>query len=172
MVWIDIVFLAPILWGVYSGFKKGLIAQVIGLISLVCGVWIGTHFQHIVQPLLVDKVQEKYLSILCFVVLFFSILIIGAIISKILEKFINFIQLKLLNKVGGILLGVFKIISFLVIIVFIIESFDRQSMLIARDTKNNSYCYPVLKNIGELVVPNLNHEKLLDNLPNENKGTI
>jgi hypothetical protein len=45
-------------------------------------------------------------------------------------------------------------------------------MLIARDTKNNSYCYPVLKNIGDLVVPNLNHEKLLDNLPNENKVTI
>ena len=172
MVWLDIVFLAPILWGVYSGFKKGLIAQVVGLISLVCGVWIGTHFQHVVQPFLVDKVQEKYLSILCFVVLFFSILIIGAIISKILEKFINFIQLKLLNKVGGILLGVFKIISFLVIIVFIIESIDRQSMLITRDTKNNSYCYPVLKNIGDLVVPNLNHEKLWDNLPNKNKGTI
>mgnify|MGYP000377037760 FL=1 len=59
MVWLDIVLLAPILWGVYSGFKKGLIAQVIGLISLVCGVWIGTHFQHVVQPFLVDKVLEK-----------------------------------------------------------------------------------------------------------------
>ena len=34
MIWLDIVLLAPLLWGAYSGFKKGLVAQILGLLSL------------------------------------------------------------------------------------------------------------------------------------------
>jgi uncharacterized membrane protein required for colicin V production len=66
-----------------------------------------------------------------------ELLFIGAIIIKISEKFINFIQLKLLNKIAGVVLGVVKILSFLVVIVFIIESWDRQSFIIKRDTKEH-----------------------------------
>ena len=41
MIWIDIVFLVPLLWGVYTGFKKGLVSQVLGLVSIIIGIWIG-----------------------------------------------------------------------------------------------------------------------------------
>ena len=92
-------------WGAYTGFKKGLIAQILGITSLIVGVWIGTQHQEIIEFLIIDKVQEKYLSIACFIILFFGIVIVGAIIVKIFEKFINFIQLKLLNKIAGIILG-------------------------------------------------------------------
>ena len=29
MIWLDIVLLAPLIWGAYKGFKKGLIARAI-----------------------------------------------------------------------------------------------------------------------------------------------
>ena len=122
MIWLDIVLLAPLIWGAYTGFKKGLIAQILGISSLLVGVWIGTQHQELIEFLIIDKVQEKYLSIACFIILFFGIIILGAIIIKISEKFINFIQLKLLNKIAGVALGIVKILSFLIVIVFIIES--------------------------------------------------
>ena len=172
MIWLDIILLSPLLWGAYTGFKKGLVAQIIGIVSLVAGVWVGTHFQDLVEPFIVEKVQEKYLSTWCFIILFFATIIVGAIISKIIEKFINLCQLKLLNKIAGVVLGMFKILSFLVIIIFIIESWDSQSLIINKTTKNSSLVYPILKNIGDLVLPTLNRSNILDQLPNTNKVII
>ena len=171
MIWLDIVFLVPLLWGAYSGFKKGLIAQVIGLTSLFAGVWLGVNYQEMVSPFLIEKVQEKYLSISCFIVLFFSVIILGAITTKIMEKFANFIQLKLINKLVGLILGVLKISSFLVIAVSIIQTWDSQSIMIDQSTKENSLFFPVFNNIGNSILPNLNHNNLLDHIPNINKET-
>lgn len=162
MIWLDIVFLVPLLWGAYSGFKKGLIAQVLGLTSLFAGVWLGVNYQEMVSPFLIEKVQEKYLSISCFIVLFFSVIILGAITTKIMEKFANFIQLKLINKLVGLILGVLKISSFLVIAVSIIQTWDSQSIMIDQSTKENSLFFPVFNNIGNSILPNLNHNNLLD----------
>ena len=171
MIWLDIVFLVPLLWGAYSGFKKGLIAQVLGLTSLFAGVWLGVNYQEMVSPFLIEKVQEKYLSISCFIVLFFSVIILGAITTKIMEKFANFIQLKLINKLVGLILGVLIISSFLVIAVSIIQTWDSQSIMIDQSTKENSLFFPVFNNIGNSILPNLNHNNLLDHIPNIKKET-
>ena len=171
MIWLDIVFLVPLLWGAYSGFKKGLIAQVLGLTSLFAGVWLGVNYQEMVSPFLVEKVQEKYLSISCFIVLFFSVIILGAITTKIMEKFANFIQLKLINKLVGLILGVLKISSFLVIAVSIFQTWYSQSIMIDQSTKENSLFFPVFNNIGNSILPNLNHNNLLDHIPNIKKET-
>ena len=171
MIWLDIVFLVPLLWGAYSGFKKGLIAQVLGLTSLFTGVWLGVNYQEMVSPFLIEKVQEKYLSISCFIVLFFLVIILGAITTKIMEKFANFIQLKLINKLVGLILGVLKISSFLVIAVSIIQTWDSQSIMIDQSTKENSLFFPVFNNIGNSILPNLSHNNLLDHIPNIKKET-
>ena len=171
MIWLDIVFLVPLLWGAYSGFKKGLIAQVLGLTSLFAGVWLGVNYQQMVSPFLIEKVQEKYLSISCFIVLFFSVIILGAITTKIMEKFANFIQLKLINKLVGLILGGLKISSFLVIAVSIIQTWDSQSIMIDQSTKENSLFFPVFNNIGNSILPNLNHNNLLDHISNIKKET-
>ena len=171
MIWLDIVFLVPLLWGAYSGFKKGLIAQVLGLTSLFAGVWLGVNYQEMVSPFLIEKVQEKYLSIICFIVLFFLVIILGAITTKIMEKFANFIQLKLINKLVGLILGVLKISSFLVIAVSIIQTWDSQSIMIDQSTKENSLFFPVFNNIGNSILPKLNHNNLLDHIPNIKKET-
>ena len=171
MIWLDIGFLVPLLWGAYSGFKKGLIAQVLGLTSIFAGVWLGINYQDMFSPFLIEKVQEKYLSISCFIVLFFSVIILGAITTKIMEKFANFIQLKLINKLVGLILGVLKISSFLVIAVSIIQTWDSQSIMIDQSTKENSLFFPVFNNIGNSILPNLNHNNLLDHIPNIKKET-
>ena len=164
--------MAPLLWGAYTGFKKGLIAQILGITSLLLGVWIGTQHQELIKFLIIDKVQEKYLSISCFIILFFGIVILGAIVVKISEKFIKFIQLKLLNKIAGIVLGVVKILSFLVVIVFMVERWDIRSFIIKKETKEASIVYPIFKNIGNIILPTLKNKNILDGLPDPNKMVI
>ena len=170
MVWLDIVLLTPLIWGAYTGFKKGLIAQILGITSLLVGVWIGTQHQELIEFLIIDKVK-KNTYLLLVLLFFFGIIILGAIIIKISEKFINFIQLKLLNKIAGVALGIVKILS-LIVIVFIIESWDVNSLIIKRDTKEASIAYPIFKSIGNMVLPTLKDENILDSLPDPNKLVI
>ena len=42
-MWLDITISIPLLWGIYIGYKKGLVSQVLGVISLFLGIWIGTN---------------------------------------------------------------------------------------------------------------------------------
>ena len=42
-MWLDVVLALPLLWGVYNGYQKGLISQVLGIISLAIGIYMGIH---------------------------------------------------------------------------------------------------------------------------------
>ena len=86
--------------------------------------------------------------------------------------YIYCIKLKLLNKIAGIVLGVIKILSFLVVVVFMIESWDINSYTIKKDTKEASIAYPIFKNIGNVVLPILKDKDLLETLPDPNKLVI
>ena len=94
MNWIDILILAPLIWGAYNGFKKGLISQVLGTFGLIIGIWLGTQYPAIVEGFLKEFVDDDYLKIISFVVIFLAVVLVTALLSKLLEKVINFIQLK------------------------------------------------------------------------------
>tara|TARA_Y200000002_G_scaffold380359_1_gene391660 strand:- start:1325 stop:1840 length:516 start_codon:yes stop_codon:yes gene_type:complete len=161
VVWLDIVLLAPILWGAYVGFKKGLIAQVLGLVGIALGVWLGTQHPEYVHFILKDKIQDKYLSIGSFIVLFLAVVIAVAIIIKLLEKLVNIIQLKFLNKIGGVILGIIKVLAFLIIGTFIIESWDTENIIIKKPVKESSVLYPILNQSATLILPNIKSQNLI-----------
>ena len=53
-----------------------------------------------------------------------------------------------------------------------IESWDINSFIIKRDTKEASIAYPIFKNIGNMVLPTLKHKNILDSLQDPNKLVI
>ena len=53
-----------------------------------------------------------------------------------------------------------------------IESWDINSFIIKRDTKEASIAYPIFKNIGNMVLPTLKQKNILDSLPDPNKLVI
>ena len=105
-MWLDVVLTLPILWGVYNGYQKGLISQVLGIISLAIGIYMGIHHGDLVFFLLEGKVSDTYIPIISFAILFTTIVVLGILLSKVIEKMLAFIQLKQLNKIGGIVFGV------------------------------------------------------------------
>jgi membrane protein required for colicin V production len=170
-MWLDIVLIAPLIWGAYIGFKKGLIAQTLGLASIVIGVWLGTQHTEYAHLILEDKVDPKYLSIASFIFIFLTVVITGAIIIKVLEKLVNLIQLKFLNKIGGIVLGITKVFAFLVIAIFTLESWDTQNLVINKSVKQTSLIYPILSKSSKIIVPNIKAQTII-NLPELKKEEI
>ncbi len=162
MNWLDIIFLVPLLWGAFTGFKKGLIAQVLGLASIAIGVWLGAQYPEYVHPILEDKIDIQYLSIASFILVFLIVVISGAIIIKVLEKLVNLIQLKFVNKIGGIVLGILKVLMLLIIVVFVLESWDSKDIIIKKSVKENSLVYPILNNSSKFILPRLKSQNLID----------
>ena len=68
-MWLDVVLALPILWGVYNGYQKGLISQVLGIISLVIGIYMGIHHGNLVFFLLEGKVSDTYIPIISFAII-------------------------------------------------------------------------------------------------------
>ena len=121
-MWLDITISIPLLWGIYIGYKKGLVSQVLGVISLFLGIWIGTNHGDWIYFLIEEKVDIKYLPIVSFAILFVATVIIGLLLAKGIEKMLAFIQLKQLNKLGGVIFGLIKVLLLMTIFTLIILS--------------------------------------------------
>ncbi len=162
MNWLDILILVPLLWGAYNGFKKGLISQVFGTLGLVVGIWIGTHYPELAEVFLEGVVNDEYLKIVSFVVIFLTVVIVTALLSKLVEKLVNFVQLKMLNKLGGIIVGVAKILLFMLIFVFILENWPTVGKLINADQKSKSLVYSKLVYVSDMILPELQKKTDID----------
>ena len=171
MNWIDIVLVVPLLWGAYNGFKKGLISQIFGILGLVVGIWLGIKFPGIAEVWLKGNINDEYLKIVSFVVIFLVVVIITFLLSKLIEKLINFVQLKMLNKLAGVVLGVTKILLFMVIISFILENWDKNGNIINTQEKAESLVYPKLVYTSNLILPKLQEKTEID-ISNPSISTI
>lgn len=162
MNWLDIVISVPLLLGAYSGFKKGLIAQVVGIIGLCIGIWAGTQHPEWTYFLIKDRVMDEYLSIVAFIILFLVVVFTAALITKAIEKIVNFVQLKMVNKIGGVLLGITKVLAFLMVAVFILEQWDKENFLIPQETKQSSVLFPILHETSVVLLPEIQNQQIVE----------
>ena len=161
-MWLDVVLTLPILWGVYNGYQKGLISQVLGIISLAIGIYMGIHHGDLVFFLLEGKVSDTYIPIISFAILFTTIVVLGILLSKVIEKMLAFIQLKQLNKIGGIVFGVLKIFLFLLAGIYFFEKWDTKNSIISSEIKKESVMYPLLVKTSSIILPELSNNEILN----------
>lgn len=174
-MWLDVVLALPILWGVYNGYQKGLISQVLGIISLVIGIYMGIHHGNLVFFLLEGKVSDTYIPIISFAIIFTTIVVLGILLSKAIEKMLAFIQLKQLNKIGGIVFAVIKVLLFLLAGIYFFEKWDTKNSIINGEIKKESVLYPLLVKTSSIILPELNNNEILnitDSLRQENGSNL
>lgn len=114
----DIVILVILIWGLWSGYKKGLIVSVASLVALIAGVYAAVYCSDAVGIWIADQVNwpSETVAIAAFAVSFVGVIFAVHLIAKALEKAVDLVSLGPLNKFGGALFGALKnavIISFL-----------------------------------------------------------
>ncbi len=169
---IDIVIIVPILWAAYRGFKKGLIIEVSSLIALGLGVWGAIHFSSYIAEIITGKVEDKYIPLASFTVTFILIVAGVFVLGRILEKFINLIQLKLINKAAGAGFGALKILLIISVLLVIINSYDEQLNLIPNNLKVESSLYYPLSDLSKTVIPALKDNKMFSDFSNVNVDSL
>jgi membrane protein required for colicin V production len=158
--YLDIIFIVPLIWAGFRGFKKGLIIEVSAFIAFGLGIWGGIHFSDFIAELLSDGIESKYVPLVSFSITFILIVATVFVLGKMLEKAVNLVQLKLVNKATGAVFGVAKIVLVISVLLVIVNSFDQKANIVPKDLRENSLLYQPLSDVSLKVIPALENSGL------------
>lgn len=155
MNFLDIIFVIPIVWFAYQGFKRGLIIELSSLLALILGIYAALYFSGYAADFLINNMDlnSKYVPVASFVLTFIAVVIIVYFIGKVLEKIVNMVALGFLNKLAGSFFGILKAVVVLSIALLIINQFNDD--LISRQKKKSSFLYGPISTIAPVLWQNL-----------------
>ena len=147
MNFIDIIIIILVLLAAFKGFSRGIIKELISLISLIAGVYIASHFSVYVEKHLNNNFPkiEEYNTIISFILVFLIIYLSLKLAGVIINKFVKIIQLNLINKILGLLFGASKAILIIAFILFELNHLEQSfSTIISKNQKEESKFYYLL----------------------------
>ncbi|MFL2603124.1 MAG: CvpA family protein [Flavobacteriaceae bacterium] len=164
MIYIDLIIIVVIIYAFIKGFYNGLINEIASFLGLFIGAIVSYTFSDNLSEILNSyfEIDPKVLNILSFILLFIITSLCFTIAGKSLTKLIKFISLGTINRLLG---GLFSSLKFIIVIVSISMVINYLSELlmieiIPLDQTNNSKVYPVLIDIGNLILDYLNNNSL------------
>ena len=172
MNFFDIIFIIPILWFAYHGFKRGLIIELASLLALGLGIYGALYFSGYAADFLINSLDmgPKYVPMASFILTFVAVVVIVFFIGKILEKLVNIVALGFLNKLAG---GFFGILKATVIISIDFGIMNQcKDELISRQKKKNSLLYSPIAGIAPFLWKSLEDFDLNDSKIEELKEDI
>ncbi|MDR2962818.1 MAG: CvpA family protein [Bacteroidales bacterium] len=118
MNYLDFIVIIPVLWGMFKGFKNGLIGEVGAVIALVLGIFLAMKFSAQGGELVAARtsVTPQYQEIVAFAIIFFIVVLLCFCVTFVLKRLFNAINLAWLDKLLGIVLGGVK---WLIIVAFL-----------------------------------------------------
>jgi membrane protein required for colicin V production len=121
---VDIIIIIILALGAYSGYKKGLILELIAIVAFVLAIIGGFKLLHVGMEY-ISRVYEgfgSFLPFIAFLVLFVLILILVNMVGKILKKIIDWTPFGLVDNAAGAVIGIAKWALMLSILLWVMES--------------------------------------------------
>lgn len=162
MNFVDVLIVIPLIIGGWRGFKRGFVIEIFTLLALLVGIYAGIHLSDAVASWLneVFSVNSEYLPVIAFLVTFLGVGALVYFAGVMLEKVINMVALKLVNKLAGMFFGIVKFLFFVSVAIVILEAFDEKSSFIPEDKKKGSLLYEPVKETSLTTIPALRYSDL------------
>jgi len=140
---LDLILLIPLFIGAYSGYKRGLIMELVGVIALVLAVLGAFKLLHTGIQFLSEYIPEysNFLPFIAFIGIFIGILILVNLIGRMTKKFLDLTILGAFDNFAGAIIGIFKW-AFLVSIVLWLSL--QVNLSIPDHLTENSFFYPYI----------------------------
>lgn len=174
MNFIDIVIIIILVWGFYSGYKKGLIYMLISFISILVGLYAAIHFSYLVVDKLgsyLDK-DPAQLKIIAYILTFIIVFGLLHLIGKILDKFLDAVALGFLNRIAGGTLSVAIKVVILSLLLWLFDQGNQIYPLVEPKTLNESTLYNPIKDLSPVISINLKrlkNNKILQKIKEEDQ---
>jgi len=109
MNWIDLVLILVLGLSVLTGLAAGFARVGIGFIAAILGIFIGFWSYGVVGAYVLDYVSSRQMAnLIGFFVIFFGVVIVGAIVGRILAKFFKWAGLSWFDRLLGGAFGVVR----------------------------------------------------------------
>ncbi|NEN24778.1 CvpA family protein [Cryomorpha ignava] len=165
-MYLDLIIAIPILWGMYRGFKRGLIIELCTLMALVLGIYGAAAFGDMAGEYLQAEfnTDPRMSLVLAFSIVFILIVIVVFIFGKVLEGVIKMVALGLVNKLFGLLFGALKFALIVSGLFFILNGFPLTDKLISPKWKQESLLYKPISSIAPKLFPILHDRSWMDEI--------
>ncbi len=141
--WLDIIIAIPIIGAMIKGAWRGLILEAASFLGLIGGIVAGILFLDKIRDFLqtILQLNETYLSVIAFVIIFASVVLGVSLLGKLATKLFQIAALGILNRIGGLLFGFVSSFLLVGLGVLMLEKLDRGFHIIPEKVKEESILY-------------------------------
>ncbi len=167
MNYLDIIFLVPLLFALYRGFKKGMIHMVASLAALVLGIFGAIKLRPMFASLLdsIFDISPDYMNVIAFSVAFVFIVLLVHLVAFVLEKLIKAVALNLVNRLLGMGIGLLVTAFVISMILWPVNQVNAEKQIIKPERIEGSILYKPLSAFAPAVFPYLKKQDWKEFIP-------
>ena len=152
---LDIILLVCFIPAIISGLRKGFIAQVVAIISIVLGVWLSVKSATLVGSWISQWIEAspQLINIISFAIIFIAVAVLLFTIGKLIEATIKIIMLGWLNKLLGVLFSMLKCILIVGFLIIVFGAVNGQFHIVSEKYLAESVMYTAFRDIAYSVFP-------------------
>ena len=154
MVLLDIVILVVLAYGLFVGFRSGLIMQLTTLVAVGAGIWGAIKFSDRVELWLTDQVELGTMTgSVSFALTFIAILIAVNLLGRMLTKMLDMAMLSLPNRLAGAALAGMKYALILSALIQSAEGAGMLDILLPEEKRQESMLFEPVSALAPTVIP-------------------
>jgi membrane protein required for colicin V production len=172
MNFFDIIFLIPLLFALYRGFKKGLIHMVASLLALVLGILGAMKLRPLFAALLdsVFNIAPQHVNVIAFAVAFVVIVLLVHLAAFLVDKLIKAVALSLVNRLLGMVFGVLVTAFVISMILWPVNQVNSERQIIKPEHIEGSLLYEPLSKMAPALFPYLKRQEWKEFIPRKKEG--
>lgn len=154
---LDVILLICFIPALVQGLKKGFIAQIISIASIIIGIWASSRFADVVSAWLAKyiTVSDQVMKVVSFALILIAVFLALAAVGKLLEGMFRMVTLGWLNRLAGLVFALLKTSLILGILIMVFTSLNETFNLVSEATLNESVLYHPFKEAAFKIFPYL-----------------
>ncbi len=128
--WLDYTALGLILFSTLISFARGFVREAISLATWILAIWIAYKYGHDFGESFLTMIEsDQARSLLGSAVLFFGVLLLGALINYLINQFVHLTGLSAIDRILGMAFGFARGILLVAVLILVaqITQFDKKS---------------------------------------------
>ena len=152
---LDVILLICFIPALIQGLKKGFIAQVISIASIIIGIWASSRFADVVGEWLAKyiTVSDQIMKVVSFALILIAVFLALAAVGKLLEGMFKMVTLGWLNRLLGLVFSLVKTSLILGLLIMVFTSLNETFNLVNEATLNESVLYTPFKEAAFKIFP-------------------
>ena len=172
MNYLDIIFLIPLLFALYRGFKKGIIHMIASLAALVLGIFGAIQLRPFFASFLdsLFDISPDYINIVAFSMAFLVIVLLVHMVAYLVERLIKAVALNFVNRLLGMAFGLLVTAFVISMVLWPLNQINAEKQFIKPERMENSLLYKPLSAFAPAIFPYLKRQDWKEFIPREKKG--